>query len=42
VGILAAHQERLARRFAARHPAPLRGLAWSCGAHSVPLLPVIT
>jgi flavin reductase (DIM6/NTAB) family NADH-FMN oxidoreductase RutF len=36
VSILAAHQERLARRFAARHPAPFRGLAWS---HGVPLLP---
>jgi len=39
VSILAAHQERLARRFAARHPAPFRGLAWSRGAHGVPLLP---
>jgi hypothetical protein len=27
VSILAAHRERLARRFAARHPAPFRGLA---------------
>ena len=39
VSILAAHRERLARRFAARHPAPFRGLAWSRGAHRVPLLP---
>ena len=39
VSILAGHQEQLARRFAAQHPAPFRGLAWSRGAHGVPLLP---
>jgi flavin reductase (DIM6/NTAB) family NADH-FMN oxidoreductase RutF len=39
VSILAAHQEHLARRFAARHPSPFRGLAWSPGRHGVPLLP---
>ncbi len=39
ISILAAQQEQLARRFATRHPAPFRGLAWSRGRHGVPLLP---